>query len=69
MFVNLSILVSRYEEVKSNLTPMERSIVANFGKSRLFLLLNQLIELMKALKYASVDLSSQARQVENYIKL
>eukprot|EP00088_Acartia_fossae_P041357 TRINITY_DN4326_c0_g1_i2.p1 TRINITY_DN4326_c0_g1~~TRINITY_DN4326_c0_g1_i2.p1 ORF type:complete len:896 (+),score=163.77 TRINITY_DN4326_c0_g1_i2:159-2846(+) len=62
VFLKIVQFCVRYEEVKSNLTPMERSIVANFGKSRLFLLLNQLIELMKALKYASVDLSSQARQ-------
>ena len=56
--------ILRFEEVKFQLSPSERSILAKFAKTRLFLLMDQMIELMKAFKYATVDLSSQSRQVQ-----
>ena len=65
--MNFSVNILRFEEVKFQLSPSERSILANFAKTRLFLLMDQMIELMKAFKYATVDLSSQSRQVQSII--
>ena len=63
--MKFSVNILRFEEVKFQLSPSERSILANFAKTRLFLLMDQMIELMKAFKYATVDLSSQSRQVQS----
>ena len=61
-FLKILEFCSRFQQIKPQIENTERTKIILFAKSRIPKFLQQLLELLKAMKYATSELNTQLRQ-------